>query len=63
MESVQKEGLLARIGECITQLRQAEKALHKEELAHSAIYVGNVQDQLPKIRQQLVRENNGIILR
>lgn len=55
MERTQKEGLLARIGECITQLRQAEKALYKEELVHSAIYVGNVQDQLPKIRQQLVR--------
>lgn len=55
MELSRKESLLTRIGECITQLRQAEKALQKGEFAHSAIYVGNVQGQLPVMRQQLVR--------
>lgn len=55
MERTLKESLQARLSECITQLKQAEKALHKDEFAHSVIYLGNVQNQLPVIRQQLAR--------
>lgn len=55
VERTSKEMLLARLAECIKQLRQAEKALDKDEFTHSAIYVGNVQNQLPAIRQLLIR--------
>ncbi len=55
MESEKKDNLLSWLGECITQLKQAEKALYKEEFVHSAVFISNVQDQLPKIRQQLIK--------
>lgn len=43
------EALKMQLRQAIVQLEQAEKALHKEEMPHVSIYVGNAKGILLKL--------------
>lgn len=47
------ELLKMQVHEAIVQLQQAEKALHKQEMTHASIYVGNAKGILMKLGGKL----------
>lgn len=53
MSEANKHELEARLNEAIVQLQQAQAALHNNQFIHASIYVGTVQNQLPRVRQKL----------
>lgn len=55
MTEARKTQLETQLNQMISQLKEAQKSLFKEQYIHASIFVGNVADQLPMIRMQLAR--------
>lgn len=53
MSELHKSELEAQLNEAIVQLQQAQTALSNNQFTHASIYVGTVQNQLPRVRQKL----------
>ncbi|MCW9699741.1 hypothetical protein [Avibacterium sp. 20-129] len=53
MSELHKSELEAQLNEVIVQLQQAQTALSNNQFTHASIYVGTVQNQLPRVRQKL----------
>lgn len=48
-----KDDLIMRLQQSITQLKQAEKAVYREEMTHASVYVENAKGILMKLGGQL----------
>ena len=55
MTETLKNELNSQLDEAIIQLKQAQKWLRNAEYQGSSIFVGNVQNLLPRVRQKLAR--------
>lgn len=55
MTETLKNELNSQLDEAIIQLKQAQKWLRNDEYQGSSIFVGNVQNLLPRVRQKLAR--------
>ncbi|SEW10208.1 hypothetical protein [[Haemophilus] ducreyi] len=55
MTDSRKTELETQLNEVIIQLQQAQKSLRKNEFTHAAIFIGNAQNQLPKVRMVLAK--------
>ena len=53
MTETLKSELNSQLDEAITQLKQAQKWLRNDEYQGSSVFVGNVQNLLPRVRQKL----------
>lgn len=52
-----KEQLSSQLNEAIIQLIQAQKYLNQDDTIRSGIYIGTVQDLLPKVHLKLLTVN------
>lgn len=57
MTEQEKSGLNSQLNEAIMQLIQAQKYLNQEDFIRSGVYLGTVQDLLPKVHLKLLTEN------
>lgn len=55
MSELHRDLLEAQLCEAIVQLQQAQTALQNNQFIHASIYVSNVQNQLPQMRQKLTQ--------
>lgn len=55
MTETRKTELETQLNEAIIQLQQAQKSLRKNEFIHASIFIGNAQNQLPKMRMVLTK--------
>lgn len=55
MTETRKTELETQLNEAIIQLQQAQKSLRKNEFIHASIFIGNAQNQLPKMRMTLAK--------
>lgn len=55
MTDSRKAELELQLNEAIIQLQQAQKSLRKNEFIHASIFIGNAQNQLPKMRMALAK--------
>lgn len=50
----EKSELNSQLNEAVMQLIQAQKYLNQNEHIRSGVYIGNVQDMLPKVHLKLL---------
>ena len=55
MTNTEKTRLETQLEDYVRQLTQALRHLRTGQMQHAAVYVGNVQNQLPGLRMRLVR--------
>lgn len=53
MTEQQKNELSSQLNQAVIQLIQAQKYLNQNEHIRSSVYIGNVQNLLPKVRRKL----------
>lgn len=56
MTDTEKKELNSQLNEAVIQLIQAQKYLRQDGFQQASIFIGNVQNFLPKLRQQLAKQ-------
>ncbi len=57
MTDTEKKELNSQLNEAVIQLIQAQKYLHQDGFQEACIFIGNVQNFLPKLRQKLSKQH------